>query len=191
MTIALPRTQARPIVRGAALTAAGIAAGLLGGLLLLALVATRFFDYQVLTVSTDSMRPAIDAGDLIIVRPVAINDVSSGDVVLFVQGGDNIPTIHRVAGVNEVELRITDRATGVVTVQREQRLVTQGDNNPAPDRDEVTAEQLRGELWLTIPQVGAFLGAGLVVWSASALGVILLGWAVWELRERRRRASQP
>jgi signal peptidase len=179
-----------PRLHGALLAAAGIGAGALIGLILLALVATRFFDYRILTVTTDSMRPAIDTGDLIIVRPVAINEVEAGDVVVFVQGGDEIPTVHRVAGVNEIELRVSDRATGAVTVTREQRLVTQGDNNPQPDREEVTADRLRGEVWFTIPGAGGFLGAGLAVWSAAALGVIVLFWAGWELRERTRRRGE-
>ena len=120
----------------------------LGGLLL-AVVATRVFDFEVLTVRSGSMEPAIARGDLIVVKPQAIERVNEGDIVLFAAGGDGIPTVHRVVGINEIEFRVTDTATGAVDSSFDYRLVTKGDANPEPDTAEVDASRLRGEVWFT------------------------------------------
>ena len=182
---------ARPIGRTAwvrpMFTVAGaLVLGLAAGIVVLAIVATRLFGYQVLTVSSDSMAPALSTGDLILVKPAAIGDVKPGDVVLFESGGDRIPTIHRVSGVNEIETRITDRTTGAIQSLTEYRLVTKGDHNVAPDSREVTADRLRGELWFSIPHAGALGNAGISSVLAVVLGVAVASWIGWEFALRLR-----
>ena len=166
----------RPVlpVAGAALL------GLAAGIVILTVVATRLFDFQILTVSSDSMAPALNTGDLIFVKPAAIKDMRQGDIVVFESGGDHIPTIHRVAGVNEIETRISDRATGGVESLTEYRLVTRGDHNPAPDSRDVTASQLKGELWFSLPHAGALGNAGISSVLAIVLGVAVASWIGWE-----------
>lgn len=189
ITLDAPRPRRSPVA--SSLRLAGIASGALilgtaAGAIVLALIATRFFDFHVLTVTSGSMAPAINSGDLIVTRPVPINDVREGDVILFHSGGDRIPTVHRVIGINEVELQLVDRATGRTESSIDRRLLTMGDANPAPDSGEVTADRLLGEVWFEVPGAGAVAGRGFVVVFAVALGVAVAAWASWEIAVRLR-----
>jgi signal peptidase I len=156
--------------------------GLLFGALVVAVFATRLFDYQILTVRSDSMAPAIRSGDLIVVKPVSIDRIQPGDVVLFASGGDAIPTVHRVAGINTIELEIRGPGGEQVDVMTEHRLVTQGDANPMPDAGEVTARQLLGQVWFTIPRAGAVVGLPIQGALAGICVLALAAWVVWEVR---------
>lgn len=164
------------VARLVVFTGAGIIVGLALALLLVALIATRFFEFQVLTVRSGSMAPAIHSGDLILVKPVAIDHVQSGDVVLFASGGDRIPTVHRVAGINTVDVELRDQDGVTTETLTEHRLVTQGDANPLPDASEVTAANLQGEVWFTIPNGGAI---GALPLQGALLGFALLTTAAW------------
>ncbi|MCA9829180.1 MAG: signal peptidase I [Dehalococcoidia bacterium] len=189
--IAFEAAQPRRSLVPGSLRIAGVATGalVLGaivGAILLALIATRFFDFHVLTVTSGSMAPAINSGDLIVTRPVAIGEIEEGDIILFQSGGDRIPTVHRVIGINEVELQLIDRATGTTEVSVDHRLLTMGDANPAPDSGEVTADRLLGEVWFEVPAAGAIAGRGIVLIFAVVLGVAIAAWASWEIAIRLR-----
>ena len=134
-------------LRLAGIATGALILGVVAGAILLTLVATRFFDFHVLTVTSGSMAPVINSGDLIVTRPVPISEIEEGDIILFQSGGDRIPTVHRVIGINEIELQLIDRATGATEVSVDRRLLTMGDSNPAPDTGEVTADRLLGEVW--------------------------------------------
>ncbi len=190
VTLATKSPAASPLLprlgRAALFSAAGIALGLFFGALLAAIIATRLFDYQILTVRSESMSPAIRAGDLIVVKPVPIDRVEAGDVILFTSGGDGIPTVHRVAGVNTIELHIQDSSGNSVETLVQHRLVTQGDANPLPDASEVSAGDLRGEVWFTIPGGGLIAGLPLqIVLGAIALSTSV-AWLAWEVSRRVR-----
>ncbi|MGE0599031.1 MAG: signal peptidase I [Dehalococcoidia bacterium] len=182
----MPGSLRCQVARAAGIGILGITLGLLLGALLAANLATRLFDYELLTVRSGSMQPAISRGDLIVVKPVAISDVKEGDIVLFSSGGDGIPTVHRVAGINEVELRISDPATDSVDVQTEYRLVTRGDANPEPDFAEVTSDQLLGEVWFTVPGGGAVTGLPIQYILLGIAAVSTVGWVGWGFRPGRR-----
>ncbi len=173
-------------VRRAAMVLAAILSGLLLGAILVAGLAGRLFDYRVLTVTSDSMAPAIRAGDLIIVRPLGIDAVRPGNIVVFHAGGDSIPTVHRVVGINEVELVIRDPSGTELERITERRLLTKGDNNPAPDPGEVTAASLVGSVWVTVPRLGMVAGLPLQYASLALAAATLCAWAAWELRRRFR-----
>ena len=194
MTILTPTRSAPPVrvgwLRPAATVVGALALGTLAGCVILAVVATRLFGYQVLTVSSDSMAPALSTGALIVVKPAAMHDIKPGDVVLFESGGDHIPTVHRVVGVNEIESRFTDRASGSVDSSTEYRLVTRGDNNPSPDPRDVTAEQLRGEVWFSIRHAGALGNSALSAVLALVLILAVTSWVAWEVALRLRRRHQ-
>lgn len=188
--MALVRESFKPVLaprlaRSAVIAGAGIASGLALATLLLALIATRFFDFQVLTVRSDSMAPSIGSGDLIIVKPVTIDDVQAGDVVLFASGGDAVPTVHRVAGINTVDIQLRGRDGTIANTLTEHRLVTQGDANPLPDASEVTAANLQGEVWFTIPNGGAIAGLPLRLVLFGFAASITAAWLGWELTSRR------
>jgi signal peptidase len=94
-----------------------------------------------LTVLTQSMRPGLPPGTLLIVKPVDPDAVQIGDVITYqIRSGDPAVITHRVIGV-------TESGTGV------RQFILQGDNNDLPD-DPVIDEQIQGRLWYSVPYVG-------------------------------------
>ena len=94
------------------------------------------------TVLTSSMEPDFPPGTLVVVRPVAPEDVAVGDVITFqlVSGRPEVAT-HRV-------IAITASPEGTP------EFVTQGDANPKPDEAVVVPAQLKGGLWYAVPELG-------------------------------------
>lgn len=180
---ALPARPGR-MLRATLLALAGAGLGVLLGGIAVAFIATKLFGFQLLTVKSDSMAPVIARGDLIVVKPVPITAVDVGDIVLFRSGGDEVPTVHRVVGINEVVLEVRDPAGVTRETVTDYRLVTQGDRNPLPDPGEVDADALLGTVWFTIPG-GAVLGGVALQQLLLAIAVaVLLLWAAWELQRR-------
>ena len=175
----LPEAR-RPWWRVAGSLVAGIAFGLMVGLAALAVLATQFLGFRLLTVSSDSMSPALSTGDVIFVKPASVASVQVGDVVLFESGGDDILTVHRVVARNEVVTNITSKSTGDVTTLTEYRLITKGDANPAPDGGEVIAPQLHGEVWFAIPNPLSSQGIPFQALLFALAGVTGLAWLAWE-----------
>ncbi|NYJ01602.1 signal peptidase [Nocardioides thalensis] len=94
------------------------------------------------SVLTGSMRPDYPPGTLVVVRPVAPEDVRSGDVITYQrESGSSTVVTHRV-------VTVSTSLTGEVT------FTTQGDANDAVDPDPVRAVQVRGRLWYAVPHVG-------------------------------------
>lgn len=190
--MSLPKAQGdRPgatLMRIGALAAA-LLAGLLAAFAITVFVAAPLLGYRLLAIESNSMSPSIKRGDLVVARPVSAAAVEAGDVVVFEAGGDSITTVHRVLGKNEIELAITDRQTGVRTVETEYRLVTKGDNNPAPDSQEVTADRLTGKVWFTVPAAGNLTGSDMRLLLGAIFLLVVGTWAAWEvmnaLRGRR------
>src|SRR3990172_8502033 len=118
--------------------------GLLLGGLLAAFIATQFFGYKVMTVQSFSMEPALERGDLIVSRPVSIDDVKQGQIVLFMEGQrTRLLVAHRVAGFVNVTTNIHDSQTGEDTVEKSRLLQTKGDANSTVDAQAVAASDLR------------------------------------------------
>jgi signal peptidase len=139
---------------------------LVRGLLGLAIVAfavlavgPHVFGYRTLTMLTGSMSPAIDPGDVTIVTPLAVRDVTEGMVVTYhIPVADHSLVTHRVVSV----VRGPD---GSVTIQ------TKGDANDAVDPWTATlqgdtAYQVRG----VIPKIGSLIE----VLRAPAVSQVLL-----------------
>jgi signal peptidase len=170
----------------------GVLSGLLVGSALALVLATQLFGFEVITVRTDSMEPALAAGDVMLTRPVGIRDVEVGDVILFDQGRRTvIPVAHRVVGIINLRTNITDSKTGDTTTQVSKLLRTMGDANPAPDQQLVDASRLRGRLWLRLPGAGRLFGdlglrRGLLLVSA----ILALAWGSVELVAARRRSPR-
>jgi signal peptidase len=167
-------------------TAQWITATLVAVICLLALftVAIPFaLGAQPYTVLTGSMRPALEPGHLIGVRPIDIRDVAPGDIVTFqIRSGQPEVATHRVVGV-------TRNGHG------DQLLITQGDANNAPDAEPVQAVQLRGVVVYAVPWLGR-----LNMWATptvksivvTAVGIAAIGYGVLVLTRggtRRRKAA--
>jgi signal peptidase len=184
ISLSQPGVSGLSRVRAGMMLSLGLLAGLIAATAVTIALATRLFGFHVLTVDSASMAPELVRGDVIVVKPVPIEIVSDGDVVLFLSGGDRIPTVHRAIGRNEIVTNITDRRTGERDTVTSYRLVTKGDANPAPDAREVTAEQLLGRVWFTMPGAGFFFGLPVQELMFAASGVFIGAFLIWTLGER-------
>jgi signal peptidase len=137
-----------------------------------------------LTVLSGSMTGTYDIGDVVIVRPVDPADLHVGDVITFQPISDNPSlTTHRI-----VELSYGSEGTS---------FVTKGDANGAIDVEPVTPEQVKGEVWYSVPVVGyasvwlasSWLGTAVKV---AAVGLLLYGgwFIVAGVVEQRRRTEE-
>ena len=134
------------LVRGIVSTAFGIVFGLSLGACIVAILATRFFDYSILTVQSDSMKPALERGDIVVTRPVAAQDLRSGDVVYFTERTTGLPFVHRVVAIHRTVTEIRDGKTNEhVDENVKYGFVTKGDAALVADPAEVGVDTLRGE----------------------------------------------
>jgi signal peptidase len=88
---------------------------------------TGLFGIRPNLVSGSSMAPALNPGDIVVLRPVEPASIQVGDIIRVVQAGT--PILHRV-------IEIRDEG-GI------REYVTQGDANNVPDRP-VSADQIDG-----------------------------------------------
>lgn len=126
--------------------------------LIFAVLAGYVFGFQIYFVESGSMEPFMYRDDAILVdKNAKYDDIDVGDIIVYHRAWDNKDIVHRVIAVSG------------------QGLVTQGDNNDAPDRDPVTREMYIGRLMLKIPKIGAFARGLKTVPVAGAFAVILTG----------------
>jgi signal peptidase I len=140
--------QVRPI-------AAGMVPWLVRGLVATAVVAFGFlaigphvFGYRTMTMLTASMAPEIEPGDITVVTPLAVEDVTEGMVIAY-----NIPIDdHRVVSHRVVEVERGEN--GSVTVQ------TKGDNNDSVDPWKATLQgDTAWQVRAVVPEVGHLIRA--------------------------------
>jgi signal peptidase len=135
-------------LRPASRFAAGLTRGLAYAGLSLAILAAvlvflvpRVSGVRFATILSDSMRPAMTTGDMIVVRPVDPGQIEIGDVILFPSPADSDATIaHRVVEV--------------VGSGGSLAFVTRGDANEVPDRSPVSADSVLGEVEFHVPLLG-------------------------------------
>ena len=96
------------------------------------------FGYKTYKITTDSMTPSINAGDVIIVKKVQEEKLQVGDVITF-QKQDKVIT-HRITNIEEQD------GKKVYT--------TKGDNNNLEDNETIEYANIEGKNVLTIPKLG-------------------------------------
>ena len=121
------------------------------------------------TILTSSMEPTYPPGTLVVTRPVAVDEIRVGSVITYqLRSGEAQTVTHRVIGVGH-------------DLAGETRIETQGDANSVADEAPVRPEQVRGELWYAVPQLGRLntLMSGnerqLLVYGAAAVLVMYAG----------------
>ena len=131
--------------------------GLAGLMALALLLLTGHFGlvgFRAFTVQSDSMNPAIARNSVILTAQS--ESPSTGDVITF-----KLP--------DKPDTLITHRVVDTSQVGNETFYVTQGDANDDADGDLVPHDSVVGEVWLTIPVVGA-----VVNWAKTDLGFMVL-----------------
>lgn len=126
------------------------------------------------TVSSGSMQPSMEVGDLVAGRSVPADSVDPGDVVTVV-ADDGRRITHRV-----VALAPTGGGAAVLTLA--------GDANQGPDAERYDLKTVI-TVDVHVPRVGLILGYGLPRAMPWLIGSILVG-AAWSLTRARPRASR-
>lgn len=157
-------------------------------LVLVALVAAvvvvpRASGAETFTVLGGSMRPVLEPGDLVVVRPTESAEIGIGSVVTFqLESGDPAVTTHRVVSQG------VDRRGGSV-------FLTRGDDNNAADPVWIKEAQLRGTVWYSVPYAGYaanLLPQDLRKWVTLLVAASLLSYALVMVTHgfRERRAAR-
>ena len=100
--------------------------------------AIGIFPIKPVAIATGSMEKEIYAGDVVIIKKCTANDVNVGDIIEYQMDGYTV--IHRI-------------------IEKKQKngeflLKTKGDNNNAPDKDEVRENQLIGKVIFKVKYIG-------------------------------------
>lgn len=104
-------------------------------------------NYKILLVQSGSMSPAINTGDLVVVKPSS--KYKKGDIVTFLSKG-KITTTHRIADIQN------------------NQIITKGDANQVSDQDSIEKEQILGKVFYILPHFGY-----LVIFIKSIPGLII------------------
>jgi len=108
--------------------------------LLLAVAVPKFFGYDSFVIYSGSMEPTVKTGSLLVVKPVAAENLQVGDVIVFRSPGNHATITHRIAGIRE---------------ENGQRIfTTKGDASSNPDPREVRLQGQVGKMAYTIPYLG-------------------------------------
>ncbi|MFT4285936.1 MAG: signal peptidase I, partial [Protaetiibacter sp.] len=153
------------------------------GLATLAIILPAMTRSVPMTVLTNSMEPSYPPGTLVIVQPIAPDDVRIGDAVTYqLRSGEPEVVTHRVISI------VTDGFG-------ERRFIFKGDNNSEPD-DPVIDAQIQGRVWYSLPYLGwvnTWINGGDRSWIAPAVAGALFLYAAWMIisgmRDRMRRKA--
>ncbi len=121
-----------------------------------------FTSMIVLTASMDGPEPnSIAPGDMIITKPVNVDELAVGDIITYMENGKTTVT-HRIIGLNE-----------------DGTFQTKGDANNAADDHPVTKDEVIGLYWFRIPKLGdvalfAQTPTGLLVFIGIPLVIYIL-----------------
>jgi signal peptidase len=185
MSTPTPRTGWRAVVHAVVL---GFSTGLLllvAALAVVLIVVPKATGSMPLTVLTQSMEPTLPPGTLLVVRPTPIDDIRVGDVVTYqIVSGQPAVVSHRVVSVSS-------------SSDGERTFVLKGDNNAEADPAPVTAVQIRGVVWYSVPEIGIVnqVVNGSRSWLIPAVAGVLLTYgavmmtAGFVSAARRRRAG--
>ncbi len=94
---------------------------------------------KLLTVLSGSMGPTIPVGSAVLIKPV--DHYLTNEVITYARGG------------NEKQL-VTHRIVATQFVNGEKQYITKGDANEDPDPAVVKADQVKGQVLLTVPYLG-------------------------------------
>ncbi len=83
------------------------------------------------------MRPAIEVGDIVIVKKVSVDEISVGDVIQY----------------REEHYTVTHRVVDVMQNGEQKIFITKGDANDVVD-DPVSGDRVVGKVVFVIPRIG-------------------------------------
>ena len=96
-------------------------------------------NYKLMVVQSESMKPAMPMGSLVLMKPVS--DYKVGDVISFTQ-------------VNKTKTPISHRIQEIKVVNGETFYITKGDANEEPDARDIKKGDIMGKVMITFPYLG-------------------------------------
>ncbi|MBA4179113.1 MAG: signal peptidase I [Anaerolinea sp.] len=170
----------------------GIFFGLAMGAAVLLFVATRFLGYEILTVQTGSMKPTLDPGDVVIIRPTSASDIKEQDIILFDSGKDRVPVVHRVVAIRRFVTNLNDAETGeLVRTDTRVEYITKGDAMLEADQAPAAAAAVHGKVWFTVPRIGRATELPLQGALLLFAGLIGVAWVSYEVYRRTGKTRAP
>jgi len=168
----------------------GLSAGLLALLGLVAalvIVVPAVSGATPMTILTGSMQPTYPPGTLIIVQPLAPEEIAIGDPITYqIESGKPEVVTHRVIAISTTSNGLT--------------FTTQGDNNAVADAKPVLPVQIRGKVWYSVPYIGyvnTVVNGDSRSWIVPLIAVTLFAYAgwmfasgIWQAVRRRRRLRE-
>jgi signal peptidase len=126
--------------------------------------------WQIDTVISNSMMPALKAGGLVVTRPVGPTDIKVGDIITYGSPIDEKLVTHRVVAINENNPLLFQ---------------TKGDANEDSDPYLVPAQNITGQVCFYIPMLGSVTQfvkslTGLVLLLLIP-GLIIIAIEVWNI----------
>jgi signal peptidase len=134
------------------------------------------------TILSNSMRPSMTKGDMIVVRSVDPQHIEAGDIILFRSGADPNATIaHRV-----VEIVGNDSGRGPA-------FVTKGDANEVEDRGVVSASRVLGKVQYHVALLGhvtrEMREPRVFLLALAVPGSLIVGGELWNIFRALRRGK--
>lgn len=139
-------------------------------LVALPLTVPKLFGYQIYSVLTSSMTPALPIGSAVYVQVCDPASLEFGDVVTYYKGaGTTLTETHRVVS-NNVD---------------SQTLTTKGDANAGADMYPVLYSQVLGVVTFSVPCLGAIaMGIQSPVGIAVCIVIFALAFLLWALADK-------
>lgn len=140
----------------------------------------NFFGYKAYIITSESMKPTINIGDVIITKPCKEEELNADDIITFSKNNE-ITNTHRI-------IKIIDE-------DGKKSFITKGDNNELQDEKEVKFDEIQGKVILTIPKLGKiieFMQNKIVILVILLIILIILFISIInsEKKEIRRRKLQ-
>lgn len=135
--------------------------------------------YKAYVITTDSMKPTLNKGDIIISKRQKEDKIKQGDIITYIQNGETIT--HRIIEIKKHEDK--------------NQYITKGDNNTLEDSEKVNYEQIEGVKIIKIPLLGnilSFLKDEIIVLIIILIVLILYFYKITqqEKREERRKKKE-
>lgn len=130
-------------------------------------VSHNFFGYKFFVVTSESMKPVFDKGDMIVVKKVkSVDELQIGTDISFIRASDGKIVTHR----------ILDRTTNE---KGEIEFVTKGVHNPNADYDRVSYSEVLGKkvaVWHVMGQFISFFRTppGIITFLAIFVAIIMI-----------------
>ena len=129
-----------------------------------------YYGSDIVVVTSDSMAPALEPYDMIIVHKTSSGDIHVGDIIVFEAELDRVS-------------RVVHRAIQVLDDDGKIGIITKGDNLESADPWIVHQEDLVGKVVSSAPRVGIFL-LDPIRYALSAVIVITIVSFAWDVKTK-------